>query len=130
MPNTTKCSPRTPKTPNTHHFTRKAEEMFQDDYPEDLDNIPTRPPASRPQVPPGTFRMVSVTPHSVDLVDTTIDRSADFDRALKEGSDNALEAYGDLVQAKGKLVCYIARLMDMANDRSLNAQRTSKVRFT
>ncbi len=104
--------------------------MFQDDYPQDLDNIPTRPPVSRPQVPPGTFQIVNVTPHAVNLVEALIDRSADFDRALKEGSDNALVTYGDLVQAKGKLVCYMARLMDMANDRNLNAQRTSKVRFT
>jgi hypothetical protein len=73
--------------------------------------------------------MVKVTPHSLMLVDAVIDRSADFDRALAENCENTLAAYGDLVQAKGKLVSYIARLMDMAGDRSMNLQRTSHIRF-
>lgn len=100
--------------------------MFQDDFPEDTDNAFLKPP----KVAPKSFRLILVTPHSLKLVDEVIDRSADFDRALKEGSDSALATYSDLVQAKGKLVSYMARLMDMANDKSLNAQRKSQVRFT
>lgn len=106
--------------------------MFQDDFPES-DAFPGsenyRRPA--PRVPNKSFRLINVTPHSIKLVEEVVDRAADFDRAFdREGADAALEAYGDLVQAKGKLVNYMARLMDMANDKSLNAQRTSQVRFT
>ena len=100
--------------------------MFQDDFPEDTDNDFLK----LPKVAPKTFRLLSVTPHSLKLIAEVVDRSADFDRAYdKEGCEAALIAYGDLVKAKEKLVKYIARLMDMANDQSLNRQRTSQVRF-
>ena len=99
--------------------------MFQDDFPEDKDNAFLKPP----RIAPKTFRLLRVTPHSLKLVQEVIDTSADFDRALKEGCENALETYGELVKARGKLVKYMARLMDMANDNSLNQQRTSQVRF-
>lgn len=99
-----------------------------------------RPPGSKPHAH-GSFRIISVTQRSLDLVNAVIDRSADFDRALAEQRrliqdpdceatfDAPLAAYGDLVRAKGVLVEYIARLMDRVNDRGLNEKRTAQVRF-
>lgn len=105
--------------------------MFQDDQHSvnDPEAYLNRPPHQPKRFPNDSFPVVRVTAHSLKLVDTVIDRSADFDRALKEDCDSALSTYSDLVQAKGKLVSYMARLMDMANDKSLNSQRTSQVRF-
>ena len=104
--------------------------MFDDSHSVNDEEPYLHPPVQGPKrFPKDSFTMVKVTPHSLKLVDAVIDRSADFDRALKEDCEHTLTAYGDLVQAKGKLVSYLARLMDMANDRSLNAQRTSHVRF-
>ena len=109
--------------------------MFQDDFPEDKDNAFLKPAPIRS----GSFRLTNVTPHSIALVNAVIDRSADFDRSLADTSklakdcpaatDANLLAYSDLIQAKGKLVEYIARLMDKLNDPNLNRLRTSQVRF-
>jgi len=103
--------------------------VFQDDYPEDIQDFRKDKSPPRTRIPAGTFRMLRVTPHSLDLVQEVIDTSADFDRALKEDCEAALVAYSGLVKARGNLVKYLARLMDMAGDASLNHQRTSKVRY-
>ena len=78
----------------------------------------------------GSFHIITVTPRTIDYVNTIIDRSADYDRALKENPDAALDAYGDLMRAKGALVKFIASLMDLAKDQNLNKQRTTQVRFS
>lgn len=120
--------------------------MFQDDAPfggeppEDY-KPPLLPPPGK-KFPNKSFVLLSLTPRSLALVDTVIARSADFDRTLADAARVAenpedtplaallpLEAYADLVQAKGALVTYISNLMDKANDPLLNLQRTSKVRF-
>ena len=103
--------------------------MFQDDYPTDEQDFPKAKLPPKAHVPKGTFRVIRVTPHSLELVQRVIDTSANFDRALKEDCEAALNAYGDLIQARGKLVKYMARLMDMAGDASINQQRTSQVRY-
>ena len=82
----------------------------------------------------GHFSLVSVTPHFLALVDTLIDRSADFDRSLAEQGaskqpEATLDSYGDLIRAKGKLVEYVAALMDLARDPNLNRRRTAQVRY-
>ncbi len=116
--------------------------LFQgpDDFPNDDDDMKAFPKPPQQSFPAHSFRIVSVTPRSLDLVDVVIARSADFDRALSEsskateedclaGSKVALDAYGDLVQAKGKLVEYMATLMDKINDPNLNKRRSAQVRF-
>lgn len=103
--------------------------MFQDDFPEDIQDFQKAKLPPKERIAPGTFRILRVTPHSLELVKQVINTSADYDRALKESADSALVAYGSLVQARGKLVKYMARLMDMAGDASLNQQRTSQVRY-
>lgn len=118
--------------------------MFQDDnptgIPEDY-NVRKLPPAKG--VPRGSFRVLNLTPRSMDLLDAVIDRSADFDRSLaetrkagededgpcSEATESNLKAYGDLVQAKGKMAEYLARLMDRVNDPGLNEQRSVVVRY-
>ena len=118
--------------------------LFQGaDFPVDDDDelrfLPKEEKKDR-RFPANSFRTVAVTPRSLDLVDVVIARSADFDRALSEsanaaeedclaGSEAALAAYGDLVQAKGKLVEYMAALMDKIGDPNLNRRRSSQVRF-
>ena len=108
--------------------------------PDDNDDELKFLPQPKKHFAPKSFRTVAVTPRSLDLVDTVIARSADFDRALSKcnkggpvncqlASSEALEAYGDLVQAKGKLVEYMATLMDKIADPNLNRRRSSQVRF-
>lgn len=98
--------------------------LFQDDFPEDKDNT-----FLKQKYPPGHFHIVYITPSSLALVDAVIAKSADFDRALAEKLDATSDAYGDLVQAKGKLVEYIAKLMDTANNPAINQSRSAQVRF-
>ncbi len=107
--------------------------MFQDDvqFPGDSS---TEDFQRQPRFAKGHFALVHVTPHFIALVDALIDRSADFDRSLAEQGasklpDMALDSYGDLVKAKGKLVEYVAALMDLARDPNLNRRRTAQVRF-
>lgn len=85
-----------------------------------------------------SFPVILMTPHALDLVNTLIDRSADFDRTLAESGAKGecsvsqkatLLAYGELTTAKGKLVGYIARLMDRLADPNINRKRSEQVRF-
>ncbi len=107
--------------------------MFQDDvqFPGDTSQEDFQ---RQPRFAKGHFALVHVTPHFLALVDTLIDRSADFDRSLAEqgaskNPDVTLDSYGDLVKAKGRLVEYVAALMDLAKDQNLNRRRTAQVRF-
>jgi len=101
-----------------------------DEYPGIPEERPERLLPSGKKFGRGSFRIITVTPRTIDYVNTVVDRSANYDRALKENPDAALNAYGDLVQAKGALIEYIASLMDLARDENLNRQRTSQVRFS
>lgn len=104
---------------------------------------------SPPKFGKGHFRLVQITPKVMDLIDTLVDRSADFDRSLVESGNTAhpqvpakeddeqctvaaeepLRAYGDLIKAKGDLVKYIVVLMDKLDDPNLNARRSLVLRF-
>ena len=107
-------------------------------------------PEPTPETPhsASSFPVIMMTAHCLLLVDELIDRSADFDRTLAEAGDfhpevkeedgtevcpigqtTCLLAYGELTRAKGKLVSYIARLMDKAKDPAINAKRTEQVRY-
>lgn len=107
-------------------------------------------PDPEPDLPfsASSFKVIMMTAHALQLVDDVIDRSADFDRTLAEAGDfhpetsgddvaecvpigqtTCLLAYGELTRAKGKLVSYLARLMDKVKDPSLNAKRTEQVRY-
>lgn len=116
-------------------------------------NFPQEPefPGSEPTPPkkhkPDSFPVILMTPHALELVNDVIDRSADFDRTLAEtdyhpevkveegevhcpvSQKAVLLAYGELTRAKGKLVAYIARLMDRVADPNINRKRSEKVRF-
>ena len=95
------------------------------------------PPIPQPKHPASSFPLLHMTPHAMNLVNEVVDRSADFDRTLAEGGvvqcevsqKASLLAYGDLTRAKGKLVSYIARLMDRVGDPALNIKRTEQVRY-
>ncbi len=109
--------------------------MFQDDVQFPGDSSSAEDFKRIPRFAKGHFALVHVTPHFLALVDATIARSADFDRSLAEqgspklSSCATLESYGDLVKAKGRLVEYVAALMDLARDSNLNRRRTAQVRF-
>jgi len=71
------------------------------------------------------------------LVDELMETSADFEVALREvsdGRDGAVsytgDAYGRMIKAKGRLVRYIAALMDaLPPDHEATARRSVQVRF-
>lgn len=101
-----------------------------DEYPGIPEERPERLLGSGKTFGRGSFATVTVTPRTIDYVNALIERSGDYDRALKENPKAALEAYSDLVKAKGALIEYIASLMDLAGNPNLNKQRTKQVRFS
>ena len=117
--------------------------MFQDDngasgprFPGD-DGYRDLPPIPKPRVRPKSFPVLRLTPRSLALLDAVIAASADYDRTLAEtaketegaNDDLCLEAYGVLVQAKGRMAEYMATLMDRCNNNHLNLRRTVQVRY-